>query len=157
VKGSRVTAVVALAAALAGGCGTVCNLAGGLWDKDHEPTIYGGVLNDLQFVGSVVNGSPSTEHRLGNPGGGNGYGALLLLAVLAADPAVSFVADTLTLPITIPLQQGRAAAYKRENSDTGQAHASEPATPKAFLGEPRPVDQTDDGQAPDGESTAPLP
>jgi uncharacterized protein YceK len=73
---------LAAAIALAGGCGTICNLA----SNDPEP--YGGVANDLSVLASPLNLCPN-----------DGEAALWALGIWAADVGVCLVADTLTLPL----------------------------------------------------------
>ena len=89
-------------AVLAVGCGTVCNLAGGLVHPDEEPKVYGGVQRDLDFFGKMLerkqSGNDSTSQGTGTSAA---YGAMFLLAFMFAEPALSFVGDTLTLPITL--------------------------------------------------------
>lgn len=91
-----------------GSCGTVCNLAGGAIHPDKEPRIYGGVALDKEFLESFCTQSHSScgDPRLG----------VAILGVMAVDPILSFVGDTLTLPITIPLQRRRIAADEKELS-----------------------------------------
>src|SRR4051812_32489761 len=92
MAGAARTLVLAMVALSLSGCGTVCNLA---WlhvrgDKLScgPPLVYGGVQNDVEIINraSQATGAP-----------GMGTGGLYLLA----DVALSFVADTLTLPIPI--------------------------------------------------------
>src|SRR5262245_12507046 len=47
----RITLLIALALYLPAclGCGTICNLAGGITNPDEEPRIYGGVIRDLDI------------------------------------------------------------------------------------------------------------
>jgi hypothetical protein len=107
------TVIAALAFALSG-CGTTCNLAGGIVHPDTEPRVYGGVLRDMEIIEKVVN-CPASDRQYG------GKSAVFLVAgaiVLGTgDPILSFVADTLTLPITIPLQRKRDALM--ENVQVG--------------------------------------
>jgi uncharacterized protein YceK len=94
-------------AVLASGCGTVCNLAGGVLHPDAEPRVYGGVQRDLEhgfLCAPIKSVSTPGEAELG----------LLLLALGPAELGLSFVGDTLTLPLTIPLQEIREAAQKSD-------------------------------------------
>jgi hypothetical protein len=106
--------VAALFAVSFGGCGTVCNLVGGFIHPQTEPRVYGGVTRDLEVIDHVV-----TDMQSGKQGSGTGlsgthergavFVAALLVSVTVGDPILSFVADTLTLPLTIPLQNRRIA------------------------------------------------
>ena len=119
---------------LAIGCGTVCNLAGGFVHPDEEPKVYGGVQRDLDFFSKMVerkqSGSDSTSQGTGTSGA---YGAVFVLAFMFAEPALSFVGDTLTLPITIWAEYRRDVEREAEDSD------EEPAPPgplPASIGKP---------------------
>jgi hypothetical protein len=130
-------ALVGVAVCLTGGCGTVCNLAGGLVDADHETRVYGGVLFDLKEWDSVVsNPSPKEEQgcdpRLG----------VIILGLCVADPAVSFVADTITLPITLYVQKRRNEASKSE-ADRRKTVGSEQASPTDSPSVPASPDSQD--------------
>jgi Protein of unknown function (DUF1375) len=99
---TRLVAVVFCLTLTATGCGTVCNLAGGVVHPDREPRVYGGVQRDLDVIESVVESDPSDKQKC------NPKAYLVLIPLAAADPVLSFVADTITLPITIPLQRKNA-------------------------------------------------
>lgn len=45
---------------LAVGCGTVCNLAGGVIHPEDEPKVYGGMQRDLDFYSGMVDGGSSS-------------------------------------------------------------------------------------------------
>jgi hypothetical protein len=93
---------------LLSGCGTVCNLAGGVLHPDREPRVFGGFLRDMEIITGVT--KPDMP-GLGQTRGGKGAVILLAaaLTIAAVDPMVSLAADVLTLPITIPLQNARQA------------------------------------------------
>ena len=75
--------VLAMAAAWAGGCGTICNL------KSEDPKMpFGGVQTDLE------------RDMLPNSGGKAAVGAMVFRC---ADLAVSAVGDTLTFPLALYL------------------------------------------------------
>ncbi len=119
---------------LAIGCGTVCNLAGGLVHPDEEPKVYGGVQRDLDFFTKAVerkqSGNDSTSQGTGTSGA---YGAVFILAFMVAEPALSFVGDTLTLPITIWAEYRREVEREAEGSD----EEPKPAPPApASIGKP---------------------
>jgi uncharacterized protein YceK len=117
----RISLAVILVALSSSGCGTVCNLAGGVVHPDSEPRIYGGFIRDFEIIDKAV--SKPDEHLLsprGNPPSGQGgaYAMTAILAIAAVDPVVSLVADTLTLPITIPLQNRRIAKQEDKSGDS---------------------------------------
>jgi hypothetical protein len=127
--------------ALAGsGCGTVCNFAGGLIHPDTEPRVYGGVQRDLEVIEGLSskplfpNGFPTSP--------GNGAGAALVfggcLAVLVADPLLSFLGDTLTLPLTAYVQHCREASSGSPSAEELLPGIARPTPP--VLGEPWSVD-----------------
>jgi uncharacterized protein YceK len=113
---TKLLAAVAVAVSLSG-CGTVCNLAGGVTQPDVEPRVYGGVQRDFEVLSDVCS---TTFHPGGSTLSGDGKTAAFLSAILAAafvgDPILSFVADTLTLPVTIPLQNRRIAEEEKDRS-----------------------------------------
>ena len=126
-----VVLVVYLVAMSVTGCGTVCNLAGGVVHPDHEPKVYGGVQRDLNIIESVVESGPSSEQKC------NPKAYLFLVPLAATDPVLSFVADTITLPITIPLQR-KNDADKHDHTDDLKAAASSPSEAVSVtLGSPR--------------------
>jgi uncharacterized protein YceK len=99
-----------------GGCGTVCNLAGGVIHPDSEPRVYGGFIRDIEIIDSVVSHpSPQRESFQGMEGRGAALLVGAILSVAAVDPILSLVADTLTLPVTIPLQEKRIGR-QRDNA-----------------------------------------
>jgi uncharacterized protein YceK len=116
----RTSFVVILVALSSSGCGTVCNLAGGVVHPDSEPRIYGGFIRDFEIIDKAV--SKPEEHLLSPGGNANGQGAAYamaaIIAVAAVDPVVCLIADTLTLPITIPLQNRRIAKQEDKSGDS---------------------------------------
>jgi hypothetical protein len=102
--------------ALFSGCGTICNFA----DTENGPRIYGGVQKDVEILDGdkmpdkpLLSGSPN----LHGAGASGAIAAGAILAIVLADPLVSFVADTLTLPITVPLQLRREAREKQDQAE----------------------------------------
>jgi uncharacterized protein YceK len=95
------TALLAIVVSQAG-CGTVVNLAWGVDSEDPaarpsvDTQVYGGVRNDLHGVGEAVRGE-------------DGFWISLITFPFYAfiDLPVSLVADTLTLPYTIPYALSR--------------------------------------------------
>jgi hypothetical protein len=123
-----VLAVLSLSLA---GCGTVCNFAGGIAHPDQEPKIYGGFQRDINIIDNAVTNPNSDYPRA------TGKGAVVILAIALVDPVVSFVADTLTLPITIPIQYWREKNEKNDEKST--SNTGEPKSPFITLGPPVPV------------------
>jgi hypothetical protein len=127
----NLVAIVLVALCLAmSGCGTVCNFAGGVVHPDKEPRIYGGVQRDIEIIDKAVNAHPDNPPNMGK-------GAVYLIALAAVDTIVSFVADTLTLPITIPIQYWRERREERE--DTYSSDSKDPKEPVIRLGPPSPI------------------
>ena len=128
------------------GCGTVCNLVGGVTHPDTEPRVYGGLQRDVEVLDGVVNGAQSNPQMQISH---DPRAALILVPVGIADPILSFVGDTLTLPITIPLQRRRIA-----NSEDGQDSRASSADPQSeiALEKPVPIDSTSQGVTPPSDS-----
>lgn len=123
----KVIGVVAVLSLSLCGCGTVCNFAGGVVHSDREPAVYGGVKRDLDIIESAVNAHPDNPPNMGK-------GAVYLVALALVDPIVSFIADTLTLPITIPIQYWRQKAEKNDENST--SNTGEPKSPGLTLEPP---------------------
>jgi uncharacterized protein YceK len=89
-KRSRVIMLASLLALAANGCGTFCNT---LWLSEGEGggRIYGGVRVDGELIRACLEDKDDTSGR-----------RALKVAVAVADIPLSIVADTLTLPVTIP-------------------------------------------------------
>src|ERR1700730_1319947 len=117
MRNALMTIVAALAAISLTGCGTTCNLAGGFKHPDDEPKIYGGVQRDLDFVAQLGPDKP----LIGNPSNAN-KGVLIIIPLLIAEGVLTCVGDTVTLPITIYLQERRVAARKREQEGDHSAN-----------------------------------
>ena len=81
--------VLAVSVALAPGCGTVCNLAGG------HPKPYGGVRGDADFMTRSDTLGPLCD------GPAPRDAAMVVLGLWAADMGVCLVTDTLTLPLVL--------------------------------------------------------
>jgi uncharacterized protein YceK len=105
MKWMRAALLAAAVAVPSSGCGTVFNLA------SRSPDNYGGVQRDLKFAadasanGGLLSGgdfSPGGSAE-GNPAAG--LFALAALALYGTDLSLSFVADTLTLPLATYLRQ----------------------------------------------------
>src|SRR5262249_40062514 len=104
------------------GCGTVCNLAGGVLNPDSEPRVYGGVQRDMAALDELVHGNASMPLS-GCNGTGGAYMVAAILGFCALDPALALIGDTLTLPITIPLSR-RHSPVPRENDAPARTDAA---------------------------------
>ncbi len=102
-------AVVATAALLLSGCGTVCNFAGGLTHAD--PQVYGGVQLDLAVLGAIAGVSTVSDSAPVDPRVG-----FIFLGILLVDPILSLAGDTLTLPITLYIEHQRKKACATDHS-----------------------------------------
>jgi uncharacterized protein YceK len=112
MNSARAWVLVAIAAFVVSGCGTIANLSTG------EPDLYGGVQKDIQLLQT-----PRTQPE------GIGIRNLGQL-VLFVDLPLCFVADTLTLPIAIyELQRGGARA---NTPDPVGGRGEGTTTPAAF-------------------------
>jgi uncharacterized protein YceK len=102
--------LAALLASALGGCGTFVNCVG--WNGPAGREIYGGVKQDAQngkehFTEAFYGPTPSFSPYPEKPDTGNRVLAKTFCAgcgigMLGVDLPISFVADTLTLPVTIP-------------------------------------------------------
>lgn len=137
----RGKAMLGLAAALAllpVGCGTVANCTN--WQGRAPLTVYGGVKEDIvsgtdhlheAFGGpcpsfSAVTHMPSTAEQVMMRSFCAGCG----VCMLALDMPISIVADTLTLPITIPATLARKPKDHPRKRKAAPAQASAPTPPK---------------------------
>jgi uncharacterized protein YceK len=142
VRLMRCLCAIALALSV-NGCGTVCNLARGFDHPDTEPRIYGGVALDMDTISKVLN-APAAESEIDMP-----RTWALLLACGAIDPVFSLVGDTLTLPITVPLQSKRQAASEKKNQAALNAPLpSEPRTDSVPRVEALPATESNDNKGP---------
>ena len=142
MKNALLLLVVSWFAVLLTGCGTACKLVAGVLDPVNEPTVYGGVTTDLKIIDEAVNhfengSGTSTNH-------GDPRGAAIMIVLLATDPVLSFVADTVLLPVTIMLQNRRIA---RERED----HPSIPVHELIELKPPIPLSAAGGGRSPDND------
>lgn len=101
MKGSWGVVLAAAVLALLSGCGTVCNLASG------DPDNYGGVQRDLKVAADMT-----AKGGIMPQGNSDGWGALAILGLFGADVCLSFVGDTLTLPLASYLRQKHEAASR---------------------------------------------
>lgn len=112
------------------GCGKTCNFAGAtlppLELTTTLPAVYGGVQLDAAVMTQF---RPTTTSSL----------TVLFAACLIADFPLSFVGDTLTLPLTLWIDRRRTASQSelRGNSTTPadpQLHLQAPSTAMGDLG-----------------------
>ena len=122
-------ALAALAVLPISGCGTICNFAYGFVKPDEAPSVYGGFGFDMQVFEAVASGQTQSL----NITHGSGYTVLFIAGLLCADPVLSLAADTLTLPITLYLEDRRARAYARDHGDGGPSMLSGPRPDQEFF------------------------
>jgi hypothetical protein len=99
--------LLAIAVVPASGCGTICNFAGAPFCKEGDlplPAVYGGVQLDAAFINT------NTQAFTMNGFQAEGTGAAILVGCLLAEFPLSFIGDTLTLPITVWIDRRRTAA-----------------------------------------------
>jgi uncharacterized protein YceK len=109
--------VVAFALA---GCGTLFDLADGVWDPDRAPRVYGGVQKDLESVTEYARALPNGHAESFD----EAVDSLRAFAcIMLVDVPLSFVADTAALPWTSHLQKRRQREAER------RAGAADPAAP----------------------------
>lgn len=88
-------AALAFTLALLGGCGTIANFGGKGWQNTQ---IYGGVLRDVKSAEDWIANNPiAPETDIQKD-----VGTVVGVGLIGLDISLSAVADTLTLPITIP-------------------------------------------------------
>ncbi len=128
MKKTLIAAGILLAAVCSNGCGTFCNFTGSVihfdGDKVERPAIYGGVQFDfegLRLIGNGTNGNVS-DPRVG----------FVILALGITDVFTSAVGDTLTLPITLFVNELRVASRRGDPV----VKPSEEGPPKPENGEP---------------------
>jgi hypothetical protein len=101
---------VLLAAVMASGCGTVCNLA------SDDPTKFGGVDHDPLFVRER---KPELEARSAQ----GAVGKLLLVGLIySTEFCLDLAGDTLTFPIAYLLTVADHPAESKSNQTTVQSH-----------------------------------
>jgi len=136
MKRTLIPVVLAIVALSLSGCGTVCNFAAAVRppqkDPDGWPRVYGG----LQFDALVVDNShwPGTTNTASEQAGENAdrgkyLGLGLLIGAALTEGVASLVADTLTLPITVPIGMVR-------HSENGEK-PKEPAAQVIHEGQPQ--------------------
>jgi uncharacterized protein YceK len=99
--------LLALALFALAGCGTVCNFAVAPFsepDGHKFPAVYGGVQLDAAVM--------SSKSQLVDLNGihGEGPAAAVLIGCVLAEFPLTFIGDTLTLPITLWIERRRNAA-----------------------------------------------
>jgi uncharacterized protein YceK len=114
MKWARVALLAAAVAAAASGCGTVFNLA------SKDPDNYGGVQRDIQVAADASAHGGLLSEGTNRSGAGSGEAALVVLALCGAELSLSFVGDTLTLPLVIYLRQRHEGALGGEGASANQ-------------------------------------
>jgi uncharacterized protein YceK len=107
---SRLTAsLIALClAACAGGCGTILNL------KDSEPMAYGGLKKDAEWLECWTGPVAPIVHNPQTVGETKANWIVLGLSLL--DVPLTATGDTITLPITLWLENRRAQERSRREA-----------------------------------------
>ncbi len=105
----RWVGVLALLSVGTAGCGTICNLADGVRHPDRAPTVYGGLVKDVEWIGAGFQSVPFLEPPSFDDLVED-VGSFLMFALI--DPPLSFIGDTVTLPLTLYCQRKRVAAAK---------------------------------------------
>ena len=112
------TALAAAATALLGGCGTVANITlSGPPSTGGSMKVYGGVRRDMDIVRDCTT---NPDHPKDNA---KAICFATAVTVAALDLPLSVVADTITLPITIPValvtqgQTDKGPAANRQEAD----------------------------------------
>ena len=140
---SRATAcLAAVFAAALGGCGTVLNCING--DRPAAREIYGGVRQDAQngtrHLGEAFIGPTPSFSKVPKPPdpvsdfAAKSFCAGCGIGMLAVDLPVSAVADTLTLPLTVPATLMKPKPHgkkKAKSKPTGKPVSAAPPTPPA--------------------------
>lgn len=112
------------------GCGTVANLSIGARQGWKNALIYGGVRRDVQSAEDWVNHSWTSGENLNIQ---QDVGTVVGVGLVGIDVPLSAIADTLTLPITIPAaiwgRSGNAATASSKIA-TPPPTATEPVNPK---------------------------
>lgn len=148
--GRAMVVLTAPLALLLGGCGTVANCTS--WQGRAPLTVYGGVKED------IVSGADHLHEAFGGPCPSfsavthppsfaeqammRSFCAGCGVCMLALDLPISVVADTLTLPITIPATLARKPNDHPRKRKSAPAQASAPTPPKPPSSPPSPPKMT---------------
>ncbi len=121
----------ALAAVVLAGCGTIANFGDRGWQNSR---IYGGVQRDVKSTEQWIEDNPiSAQTDLMHD-----VGTVVGVGLIGLDVPLSAIADTLTLPITVPVAlwggPGSAANVSRK-----PAAASPPPKTSAPAGATKPA------------------
>jgi hypothetical protein len=104
-----VPVALAIVAVSLSGCGTVCNFAAAIVPPDKDPDGWPRVYGGLQFDALMLENANGFHPH--SPIGGGGTSGALMFAILLGAPlaegVATLVGDTLTLPITVPLDMVR--------------------------------------------------
>jgi hypothetical protein len=94
-------ACFALTALCLNSCGTIANLA------SKDPQVFGGLQKDAELLTGVHPSPTPVVH-------GDGRAVLFFLALVAAEPCLTLVGDTVTLPLVLWLQHEPLDGEKEE-------------------------------------------
>jgi uncharacterized protein YceK len=117
-----------LAALLAGGCGTVANLEIGARQGWKNAQIYGGVRRD---VNSAEQWFADNWTPAGNADVQQDIGAVVGVGLVGLDVPLSAIADTLTLPVTIPAAIWGSSTPSVSRKNNSAAPAANPSAPSS--------------------------
>ncbi len=112
MKRMWVAVLAAVAVVMPAGCGTICNFAHG------DPDIYGGVQRDIEILQAPLFANSGSSLHLS----GGVQTAAIVAAICGGDVIVSFIADTLTLPLAIFMRH-----EDHSGDETGSPGKSDPA------------------------------
>jgi uncharacterized protein YceK len=131
--------IVALTILPLSGCGTFCNFAGAPFQSEggpRLPAVYGGVQMDVAVMMS--------DKQLFSFEGMQGPAGAIFLGCLLAELPASFVADTLTLPITLCIDRWRYNAETRPSSDLEPRPAATGPSPSTAFANFNPSSANDE-------------
>jgi len=123
MKRALVPVVLAVASVSLSGCGTVCNFAAGVVELPRHSAEWAKVYGGLEFDKEAMSKWGCIE----------GEQALPTFAFMCTEMTASFLGDTLTLPITIPIDMARYPEKYRKHE---KAPAPPPPPPKVIYNGP---------------------
>jgi uncharacterized protein YceK len=126
-------AVLPILVVLVSGCGTMANISIGARQGWQNALIYGGVRRDVKSAEDFVSNNWTSKE---NADFMQDTGTIVGVGLVGIDVSLSAIADTLTLPITIPAaiwggpgKGGPAAGVKGNSSPPAPTTLAVPATP----------------------------
>ena len=112
--------MVSVAVVSLSGCGTFCNFGASIvhfdGDELERPAIYGGFQLDMELARHLANN--------GGFGSNENKATAVIVLLEMADIPLTLVTDTLTLPITVLVQQIRVANRPRNQPTNENAESS---------------------------------